>query len=187
MAFTRVEVVPFDPRWHERFVRTREELASVLTDARIEHIGSTSVPGLASKDTIDVAVGVDDVSSALAPATIAALAQLGFEHVPASFAHNDDHGFLHRIVDGHRPDHVHVMRRDSDTYAARILFRDYLRAHPGAAAAYEREKRELAGRFRGERDRYVTEKQGVVEAMMIDARRWAADRREADCGPSLSG
>jgi GrpB-like predicted nucleotidyltransferase (UPF0157 family) len=172
-AHRTVAVVPHDPRWRDRFRETRAQLLGVLPTAVVEHVGSTSVPGLSSKDTIDVAVGVPDVAAALRPATLEALAARGFVHRPESFADSPDHAFLDRIVAGHRTDHVHVLRLGSERWTDRILFRDFLRADPGARRRYERAKRELAARYPDRRDRYVDLKQPVVEALMVEARAWA--------------
>lgn len=171
-----VGVVPYDPAWPHRFQRTRTQILQVLPHVVIEHIGSTSVPGLSSKDTIDVAVGVDDVDSTLTPGVLAALARLGFEHRPESFAGNPDHAFLHRILAGHRTDHVHVIRLDSPTYTDRLVFRDYLRASPAVVAEYQRIKLELAANFADRRSQYVDRKAAIVDRMMHDARAWAARR-----------
>jgi GrpB-like predicted nucleotidyltransferase (UPF0157 family) len=172
-AHTQVEVVPYDPDWVRRFHVTKDELRSLFPGAAIEHIGSTSVPGLSSKDTIDVAVGVCDVSQTLDAVTLLAMRRQGFEHVPASFAKDPDHAFFHRIVADRRTDHVHVVRSDSDAMTGYLLFRDFLRATPAAVRRYETAKRDLARRFAFRRDDYVTQKQPVVDALMVEARAWA--------------
>lgn len=175
-AHVVVDVVPYDPGWPLRFRRTRDQIRQVLPGAVIEHVGSTSVPGLSSKDTIDVAVGVEDVDAALTPGVVAALAGLGFEHRPESFADNPDHAFLHRSVAGHRTDHVHLMRLDSPTYTDRLIFRDYLRASPAVVAEYQEIKLHLAAELADRRGEYVDRKATIVGSMMRDARAWAAQR-----------
>ncbi|WP_170159958.1 GrpB family protein [Frondihabitans australicus] len=175
-AHTEVHLVPADPAWSSRFARTKEQLTPVFLGAEIEHVGSTSVPGLASKDTIDVAVGVRNVDDALTPAILDRLAGLGFDHVASSFADDPDHAFLQRIVNDHRTDHVHVMRVGSEAHTSHLLFRDYLQSHPDACADYEREKRRLAEAFEHDRDGYVVAKQQVVEAILVAANDWRARR-----------
>ena len=171
-AFSEVALVGSQPLWVDRFSRTAHELRSVFPQASIEHVGSTSVPGLASKDTIDVAVGVPDVSDALDQGHINAARSLGFEYVPASFADDPDHAFFHRIVQDRRTDHVHVVRLGSSAWVNYLLFRDYLRATPEALNRYEQAKRDLAARYAKQRDRYVSEKQPIVEALLTEARSW---------------
>lgn len=171
-AHGNVELIPYDESWPARFRETKEQLRAVFPTALIEHVGSTSVPGLSSKDTIDVLVGVPDVEEALTPEILGKLIVGGFEHVPASFAQDADHSFLHRIIGDHRTDHVHLMRLGSDVLQGHLLFRNYLRATPGALIDYERAKQELATRFRGSRDDYVAQKQPIVEALLVGARAW---------------
>lgn len=173
-AHTVVELVPYDADWPRRFRATAAELRSAFPTAAIEHIGSTSVPGLSSKDTIDVAVGVPDVLAALDRQTLDALAASGFLYRPASFADDPDHAFLDRIVADHRTDHIHVIRLGSEVFSGHILFRDFLRANPDAAARYERAKLELAARFHDRRNEYVDRKQAIVDALMREACEWGA-------------
>lgn len=176
-AHTEVEVVAPDPLWPARFSRTKDELAEVFPSASIEHVGSSSVPGLASKDTIDIAVGVASVDEALTATALDRLSGLGFEYVAASFASDPDHAFLHRIIDDHRTDHIHVMRIGSDAYESHLLFRDYLRAHTDERLAYERAKIRLARECQFDRDSYVDAKQEIVEAILVSARAWSKHTR----------
>lgn len=183
-ADSTVELVPYDPRWPERFAAAAEQLRRVFPSAQIEHIGSTSVVGLSSKDTVDIAVGVPGVAECLTGDVLAALAELGFSFVPASFADDPDHAFLARIVRGHRTDHLHVMRRDVEPMIGHLLFRDYLRDRPDVAARYEQAKQDLARLHRLVRDEYVRQKQPVVQAILDDARRQAAGRVGDPSGPA---
>ncbi|WAP50451.1 GrpB family protein [Arthrobacter sp. ATA002] len=167
-----IALVAYDVSWPDRFLKTKDQLREVFPTESIDHIGSTSVPGLSSKDTIDVLVGVPDVGQALTSTILDRLTVLGFEYVPASFDDDDDHAFLHRIIGEHRSDHVHVMQLGSDALQGRLLFRDYLRATPTARAKYEWAKKDLAVRFAEHRDDYVKRKQPIVEALMEQARAW---------------
>lgn len=182
-AHTVVELVPYDPGWPARFVGTAAQIRATLPGADIEHVGSTSVPGLSSKDTIDVAVGLDDVDDVLDPEVLARLEAFGFVHRPESFAEDPDHLFLCRIIDDHRTDHVHVVRRGTTTLDEYLLFRDYLRAVGDAAARYEAAKIDLAERHADRRHAYVDQKQAVVDRLMEEARAW----RRAASGPAEVG
>ncbi len=150
-----VELVAYDPAWPSRFAAARAELLELLPAALVEHIGSTRVPGLSSKDTIDIALG-----------------RAGYEHVPESFADDPHHAFLFRADGERRTEHLHLMTAGRDPMDGHVLFRDFLRADPWTAARYEREKRRLAERFGDQRDEYVRLKQPVVEALMARARAW---------------
>jgi len=94
--------------------------------------------------------------------------------VPASFADDPEHLFLHRLRGEKRTHHLHLVAATSPLPTRYLLFRDYLRAHPDAAAGYEAVKRDLAARYPTDRDRYVEEKPAAVVALLADAADWAA-------------
>lgn len=142
--------------WAEEFQMLGDRLRACLGDLalRIDHVGSTSVPGLAAKDVIDVQVTVRVLE---ADPLRAALERAGFVHVPtnpgdhrpagAQQPDQDDDGNWQKLF--FRPKtgrpvnvHVRVLGRANQRYA--LLFRDYLRAHPMAAAGYAELKQRLA-------------------------------------------
>jgi len=175
-----VRLVPYDPSWPASFEAARGDLATVVPEAlSIEHVGSTSVPGLASKPTADVLLVVDDLAVILD--RIAELAAVGFEHRPGSFAPERHHLFFRRMVGGERTHHLHVLASDSPEPDDYWLFRDYLRANPDAAARYEAARVALADRFARDRASYVQAKEPIVEELLIAARTWRKEvgrRRE---------
>jgi GrpB-like predicted nucleotidyltransferase (UPF0157 family) len=166
-----VELVEYDPSWPARFAVERDLLAGALPDAlAVEHIGSTSVPGLCAKPTIDVLLVVAD------PATVLdRLDALGYEYRPGSFAEDGTHLFLRKVAKQRRTHHLHVLTAGSPRIDEYLLFRDYLRADAAATARYAEVKRELAVRYAHDRGRYVAEKSGVVTELLERARRWRAD------------
>jgi GrpB-like predicted nucleotidyltransferase (UPF0157 family) len=148
---TRVVVLPYDPAWPARFDALAERLSPALAglDARVEHVGSTSVPGLAAKPIIDADV---IVAAADVPAAITALATLGYAHrgdlgVPGRHAFTRPEGtFAHNLyvcVDG------------CESLVNHLTLRDHLRAHPDDAAAYGALKLELARRHPDDIDAYI--------------------------------
>ena len=177
-----VRVVPYDPSWPAWFETARGDITAVVPEAlTIEHVGSTSVPGLASKPTVDVLLVVDDLAVILD--RLAELAAIGFEHRPGSFAPERRHLFFRRMVGGERTHHLHVLASDSAEPDDYRLFRDYLRANPAAAARYEAAKLDLADRFARDRASYVQAKELIVEELLVTARIWRdeAGRRRGDC------
>jgi len=166
-----VRVVPHDPSWPASFEAARGDLAAVVPEAlAIEHVGSTSVPGLASKPTVDVLLVVDDLAVVLG--RLAELAAIGFEHRPDSFSPERRHLFFRRMVGGERTHHLHVLASSSPEPDDYRLFRDYLRANPDAAARYEAAKLALADRFARYRASYVQAKEPIVEELLVVARAW---------------
>jgi GrpB-like predicted nucleotidyltransferase (UPF0157 family) len=159
-----VEVVEYDPTWPERFARERSSLVRALPEAlMIEHIGSTSVPGLSAKPTIDILVVVSSVEAF--DAAERALAELGYERRD-SFAEDEQHAFFRKVVDGRRTHHLHMLTRDSPRSREYLLFRDYLRSHPPVAEEYSQVKLDLAATYATNRDRYVVEKSKYVSELL---------------------
>jgi GrpB-like predicted nucleotidyltransferase (UPF0157 family) len=167
--------------WAEEFHSLGQTLRNCLGDLalRIDHIGSTSVPGLAAKDVIDLQVTVADLDlTRLQPAFELA----GFEHhadnpgdhrPPGSNGSNQDWAKLYfSPKSGHRDAHVHVrvLGRPNQRYA--LLFRDYLRARPGAAAAYAELKRRMA-KLGISRAVYSDVKDPACDIIIAAAEEWA--------------
>ena len=136
-----LEIVPYDPAWPEAFSAERDQIAAVMRElaVRIDHHGSTSIPGLAAKPIIDIQVSV----RRLQPLENyrARLEQLGYVHVP----HPDDSfcPFFHRPAIWPHTHHVHVVESGGTEERRTLAFRDYLRERPGVAHEYENLKREL--------------------------------------------
>jgi GrpB-like predicted nucleotidyltransferase (UPF0157 family) len=164
-----VLVTPYDPRWPIEFERERARLAAALGPAalRIDHNGSTAVPGLAAKPVIDIQVSVARLQpmDAYSPA----LAGLGYIHVP----HDDDAfcPFFHRPASWPHTHHVHVVQAGGDEERRTLAFRDYLRAHPEAAREYAALKAQLAEAFSGDdftsREAYAAAKSDFVTQILL--------------------
>lgn len=157
----RLALAEYDPGWAQRFEDHRARIAAALDRRaiRIEHIGSTSVPGLAAKPVVDIVVeGVphDD------PAVREALENGGYELAV------DEPG--HRMYKTpSRSAHVHFWS-DASAAQEQIAFRDWLRSHPEDRALYEHVKRELTEREWETRDHYADAKSAVVDTIMRRAR-----------------
>ena len=160
----RIEIVDYDPAWPEVFAAEAARLRPFFPPGcirRLEHIGSTAVPGLAAKPVVDILVGVDDVElvrEQVAPRMEAA----GYDYFwrPTS---GDDTGpfypwFIGRDAAGRRVSHIHVAPLDMTGQWERVAFRDHLRAHPDVAAEYAALKRELASRLGDDREAYTEAK-----------------------------
>jgi GrpB-like predicted nucleotidyltransferase (UPF0157 family) len=142
-----VIIVAYDPRWPHEFEAERARISQALgaLALRIDHHGSTAVPGLAAKPIIDIQVSVARLDSI---ATYAQrLAPLGYVHM----AHEDDAvcPFFHRPMQWPHTHHVHVVEAGGDEERRTLAFRDYLREHEPAAREYATLKRALAGEFGG--------------------------------------
>jgi GrpB-like predicted nucleotidyltransferase (UPF0157 family)/enamine deaminase RidA (YjgF/YER057c/UK114 family) len=166
-----LEIVPYDPAWPAAFGAEASRIRRVLgaMALRIDHHGSTAVPGLAAKPIIDIQVSV----ASLQPLTafVAPLATIGYTHVP----HPDDAicPFFHRPVEWPHTHHVHVVAAGSEEERRTLAFRDYLREHADAAGEYGRLKQDLAARLIGadaeSREEYARAKTGFVQRIVAAA------------------
>jgi GrpB-like predicted nucleotidyltransferase (UPF0157 family) len=160
-----IELADYDPIWPVRFVEYRDRLRQALGPValRIEHVGSTAVPGLVAKPVIDIQISVRDV-----------------ENDEAFVGPIESQGFQLRFVEpGHRYFHprpglprlaqVHVCTVESTWERNHLLFRDYLRSHPGVAEEYAALKRELVGKNREDRIAYTDAKGPFIEAVLARA------------------
>jgi GrpB-like predicted nucleotidyltransferase (UPF0157 family) len=166
----RIEIVPYDPAWLEQFAGLGRELRGGLGDIalRIDHIGSTSIPGLAAKPIIDIQVSV----AAFEPlaAFKQPLERLGYVYR----ADNPERTKRYfREAPSRRRIHLHVRRAGSFSEQWALLFRDYLRAHRDVAADYEAVKRRLAIRFRDDRHAYTNAKVPFMWKIIRQADEWA--------------
>jgi GrpB-like predicted nucleotidyltransferase (UPF0157 family) len=165
-----IEIVPYDPDWPNQFRvvadAIRREMGGLAL--RIDHVGSTSVPGLAAKDVIDLQISVADFEP-LAP-LVTSLQRAGFEY-------RADNPELTKRYFRERPGfkriHVHVRRVGSFSEQLALLFRDHLRGSADDCALYAAEKRRLAGQFRHDRPGYTDAKAPVIWAILQRASDWS--------------
>jgi GrpB-like predicted nucleotidyltransferase (UPF0157 family) len=162
---TVIEVIDYDPRWPERFAAERERIHAALggRERLLEHIGSTSVPGLAAKPIIDILLVVDD--SADEPAYLPDLEAAGYV-----LRVREPDWQEHRMLRTPAKDvHVHVYSPGSPEIARNLLFRDHLRADPGDRELYAQTKRRLATRSWPTMQHYAEAKTEVIEAILARA------------------
>jgi GrpB-like predicted nucleotidyltransferase (UPF0157 family) len=177
-------VVPYDPSWEDRGVAIAEELRVALAPRalRVEHIGSTAIPGMAAKRVFDLQASVDDLDRAAA-AFDRPLAERGFLRLPYEQDHqpagSDDPQarWAKRLWSrrGHAEQDVnlHVRVRGAPNERLALLFRDWFRAHPEAIPAYARFKRALAESV-PDVGTYTDVKDPVVDLVIVVAESWAA-------------
>ncbi len=163
---TPVEIVPYDPSWPARFEAERRALVALFAPSNftIEHIGSTSVPGLGAKPIIDIMLGCERVA-AFEP-LIPALERAGWLYLPVFEVEFPERRFLAKPQTLPRQVHLHAVSLDTPFWSRHLLFRDRLRVDPQVASSYEELKIELAERFRGDRDGYSRAKSEFIESVL---------------------
>jgi GrpB-like predicted nucleotidyltransferase (UPF0157 family) len=157
----RVQLAEYDPQWPARFDARAAELRRILGDrARlIEHIGSTSVPGLAAKPIIDIVVGIDDPDDE--PAYLPDLEAAGYD----LRVREPQHRCL-RIGEPDEPVNLHCYPPDHAETRKYLTFRDRLRADEADRRRYEVTKRSLADREWRDINYYAEAKQPVIDAIL---------------------
>jgi GrpB-like predicted nucleotidyltransferase (UPF0157 family) len=172
-----VAVVPYDPAWPASFAQERDHLRACLPRdlvGRIEHYGSTAVPGLAAKPIVDVLVEVADLEETkrrIAPV----LEAQGYDYFwrpswgddgPPFYA-----WFIKRDAGGRRTHHVHMVEAHFEHWD-RLLFRDYLVRHPDVAREYGELKMRLSERHGEDRVAYTEAKTAFIVAVTARAKEY---------------
>ncbi len=188
-----ITIVPYRLEWPQEFARIggafREALDGLAL--RIDHIGSTAVPGLAAKDIIDIQITVQELAQPIE----AALQSRGYnrlqgdwhDHVPPGQPETSSEWtkWMFKSGPGLRPANVHVRLAGRLNQRYPLLFRDYLRLHPGAAEAYAQVKSAIAKYHPDDMDAYYDVKDPVCDIIMGGAEDWAASTHweagSADC------
>ncbi len=165
-----IVVVPYDPAWAEEFRRYGRALRTALGSraVRIDHVGSTAVPGLEAKPVVDIQISVP----ALEPVEAIARPLAGLGYVWEEGNPDRVRRAFH-WPPGERRHHLYARAVGSFDEQLNLLFRDFLRTHPGDAREYGSTKRGLAERYRDDRDGYVRAKEPTVWAMLRRAHDWA--------------
>lgn len=160
-----IELVDYDPRWPEQYQAEHDRLVETLGDRiiEIEHIGSTSVPGLRAKPIIDILVVVEDFDRI--ENYRALLEPLGYAH----HAHADESDRIFFWKGTPRTHHVHIVEYATWEHQRHLIFRDYLRAHPKIARLYEKVKAELHANFTGNRLAYNRGKTAFIKSVTARA------------------
>ncbi|MFL5782810.1 MAG: GrpB family protein [Thermoleophilaceae bacterium] len=154
-----VQLVAYVPSWPARAAAEAAVLDGALgawLDGAVEHVGSTAVPGLEAKPTIDLMAPVVDLDAARA--AFGPLAELGYVYAP----HRPHCHWFCKPSPAVREFHLILIESSHPDFAARLRFRDRLRADPATAAAYVDLKRDLAARFRDHREAYTDAKAAFV-------------------------
>jgi GrpB-like predicted nucleotidyltransferase (UPF0157 family) len=162
----RVTLLPYQRAWARLFREEARRLRAALADRvlRVEHVGSTAVPGLHAKPILDIVVAVRDMSDAARFEE--ALAPLGYIHK----AENDRPGrlyFVKRLPDDRSTHHLNITELDTECWSTHVTFRDYVRSHPEAREEYGKLKRALARRHHHDRAAYQEGKASFIQQILL--------------------
>jgi GrpB-like predicted nucleotidyltransferase (UPF0157 family) len=162
----RLEVAPYSRKWPRLFEAERALLATAFApgEFRIEHIGSTAVPGLSAKPTVDVLIGAGTLSDI--EARIPAMEALGYQYVREHEAVLPQRRFFAKPKIRPRQFHVHAVELGSPFWTEHLLFRDSLRANRDLAAEYGTLKIDLTARFGDDWEGYTDAKAPFIQAIL---------------------
>lgn len=174
-----VTIAPYDPAWPELFRQEKEHLLSCLPNdliRRIEHFGSTAVPGLAAKPIVDMLVEVADLQATrvrIAPV----LESQGYDYFWRPTHGDDGPPFYAWFIKrdprtGARTHHIHMVKGHFTEHWDRLLFRDYLVEHPEVAREYEALKIHLASASPRDRVAYTRGKTDFINRVTERAKRY---------------
>ena len=162
-----IRILAHCPCWADAFAREKDVLESMLSPLgpRIHHIGSTAVPGLFAKPTIDILIEIEDLERI--DAYSASFEARGYQ-VMGAF------GIAGRryFQKGDHSHHVHVFSTGDKNLIRHLAFRDYLRAFPGVARAYGELKKRMAASCGGCRSTYCAGKDGFIKHHEEKAMAW---------------
>ncbi len=187
-----IVIAPYNPQWPLEFQRLGTPLRSALGDLalRIDHIGSTAVPGLSAKDVIDVQITVATLDTRT---LVVAISTLGYrfwdditgDHLPPgrTDAPSEWSKLYFSAPAGQRRTNLHVRQAGRANQRYALLFRDYLRADPGVTRAYAQVKEALARLHPEDFDGYYDVKDPVCDIILAAAERWASETHYAP-GPA---
>lgn len=157
-------VSPYDCTWPTKFEKERQRLLSIVQpwiSGSIEHVGSTSVPGLAAKPIIDIMLGVESLDKSRE--AISVLTNNSYCYAP--YKEEVMHWFCKPSPEL-RTHHLHLIPFQSRLWNERIKFRDILRSNQEIALAYQQLKLKLAKQYSDDREQYTIGKGPFVQAVL---------------------
>lgn len=162
MATKHVIVEPYSEKWAKSFISIRNEIEDALGDLalRIEHVGSTAVPGLSAKPIIDIDVVIKDYS--VFDEVVHRLGTIGYCH-EGNLGIAGREAFKYEGKDHLQKHHLYVCTQDSTELKRHVAFRDYLRSHPEAVQEYSGMKEEGAALYPYDIEKYIRHKSPLIE------------------------
>jgi GrpB-like predicted nucleotidyltransferase (UPF0157 family) len=175
-----IEIVPYDEAWSTMFEVEAGRIWAAFHGLalRVEHVGSTAVPGLPAKPVIDIQVSV----ACLVPLEpyVRLLGSVGYVHVPLG-EFDRVYPFFQKPAEWPCTHHMHLCESGGEQEARHLAFRDHLRAHLKVVRKYLELKKSLIAKHHGEthesRESYSLAKSSFIEAVLVEAMRGEGGRR----------
>ncbi|MED5017359.1 GrpB family protein [Paenibacillus chibensis] len=164
----QVNIAEYNPEWAAEYEQEKTKITQALQDILLgmEHIGSTSVPGLGAKPIIDMMAGIRDLEE-LKPFHIERLAEIGYEYV--EHAHFPERRFFRRGQWRAGTHHLHIYAFHGEHWNQQLLFRNYLLTHPDAVEEYLHLKKNMAELYPNDRAKYTEAKAPFIQSILQEA------------------
>lgn len=162
-----IELVPYDPGWPRLFESWKSRLSAAVDARRIDHVGSTAVPGLMAKPTVDIQVSVEEVADEAA--YVPAMERMGLQ----LRNRDSEHRYLRPFAGRPRDVHIHVCSAGSVWERRHLLFVAFLRANEEARNRYVHAKLSALERWSDDRVAYTEMKDDVIADITNRAEEWA--------------
>jgi len=160
-----VVIKHYDPNWPEMFQKEaaliKKTIAPFITT--IQHIGSTSVPGLAAKPIIDMLIGLKRLSDSIHFAPL--IINIGYRYFPEHEVEIPERRYFSKIINSDMGYHLHMVEPDSEFCHRHLAFRDYLRTHADTAADYAALKNKIAEEYGSDREGYTDAKSDFIKGI----------------------
>jgi len=165
----KIELSAYNPEWTSMYNQTKELFLNSFGDKidAIEHIGSTSVPGLGAKPIIDILLGVRKLHEA--ESFIPKMHELGFEYISKYEDVMPERRYFVKREHGKSTHHVHSVEVDSPFWKRHLLFRDYLRMNDDVRDAYFKLKKELSDKEWSDSNDYADAKTEFIRNIEKEA------------------
>ncbi len=161
-----VKLVLYNKEWAKWFINEKSKLKDCFKKAIIEHFGSTAIPDLPAKPVIDIIVGLDDINDI----DYAGIKSIGYEYKQAFEDLSPERRFFVKYTDQKISHQLHIVETNTCYWWQKLIFRDYLLAHPQAATEYFHLKEELAAKYPYKRSVYAGEKTDYIQTVIKKAR-----------------
>lgn len=155
-------LAPYDPLWSDKFETEKQNLLRVAGDllSHIEHIGSTAIPGIIAKPTIDILAAINSLNET--QRLINEITSINYIYVPEYETELPERRYFYKNRAGEDAFHLHAVEMNSAFWNRHIAFRDYLRSHPDQADTYAKLKIQLAEKHHADRDAYSNGKSDFI-------------------------
>jgi len=179
----KIEVVPYNSDWPTMFKQEAEQITAIFGNEviSVQHIGSTSIPGIAAKPIIDILVEVQDIQR---------IDLFDAVMIKQGYLPKGDFGLAGRrfIIKGdelYRTHHIHMFATGHYRLEEHVIFRDYMIAHPKIAQKYGQLKLQLAKRYPYDSDGYMAGKEGLIQ--QINRKAWAWRAKQSKVAYVMNG